>query len=68
MIVCECDYYDDVIAAAQLNLQTDFSPRFALTWEWLPLFKWVIHEGHKSSSTVARDKIPVIFVIPGPPS
>lgn len=61
MIVCECDYRD-VIVAAQLSLQTDFS----LTREWLPLFMWVIHEDHKSSSTVARDKIPVIYVIPGP--
>lgn len=64
-VVCECDEHD-IAAAVQLSLQTDFSPAFSLTREWLLLFMWVIHEGHKSSSTVARDKIPVIYVIPGP--
>ena len=32
-----------------------------------PVFMWVIHKGRKSPHTVARDKVLVIYVTPGPP-
>lgn len=50
---------------SQASWQSDLTASVSLTLAGRLIFMWVLHKGHKSPYTVARDKVLVIYMTVG---